>query len=163
QLQALERNPHVLSAGLATGQPWMDIPQLGSAGLVVTDGDEHLAPTECARLASEEWRRRRDYFPELTSIDVGVREAFGNADGLVVLSDSGDATTSGAPGDSNWVLQELLKYDWQRPGMVTLVDPELVWGARQRGIGGEITAPVGGKRDHRFSRPITLSVQVAGL
>src|SRR5262249_29262123 len=28
QLQALERNPHVLSAGLATVQPWMDIPEL---------------------------------------------------------------------------------------------------------------------------------------
>ena len=162
-LQRLEKNPSILSAGLATVQPWMDIPELGSAVLVVTDGDEHLAQTECARLASEVWRRRRDYLPELTPIEAAVREAFENAEGLVVLSDSADSTTSGAPGDSNWILQELLKYDWPRPAIATLVDPELVEEATQRGIGAEITAPIGGKRDKRFSRPITLTAQVTGL
>src|SRR5947209_8113286 len=39
RLQALERRPAILSAGLATVQPWLDIPDLGSAVLDVADGD----------------------------------------------------------------------------------------------------------------------------
>jgi microcystin degradation protein MlrC len=162
RLQALETHPSILSAGLATVQPWLDIPELGSSVLVVTDGDEHLAKSECAHLAGEVWQRRRDYLPELASVEAAVREAYDNPDGLFVLSDSADSTTSGAPGDSNWVLQELLKYDWPRPALVTLVDPELVAQAQRFGVGAELTAPLGGKRDQRFSRPITVTTQLAG-
>jgi microcystin degradation protein MlrC len=82
---------------------------------------------------------------------------------LVVLSDSADATTSGAPGDSNWVLRELLRHDWPRPALVTLVDPEIVETARRRGVGAELTAEVGGKRDRHFSKPLTLTTRVHGL
>src|SRR5262245_23284364 len=109
RLQRLEANPRILSAGLATVQPWLDIPELGSAVLVVADGDAEFARQECAQLAGEVWQRRRDYLPELVGVEEAVREAFRVQEkGLVVLSDSADATSSGAPGDSNWVLRELL-------------------------------------------------------
>jgi microcystin degradation protein MlrC len=163
RLQALEAEPGILSAGLATVQPWLDIPQLGSAALVVADGDSDLARARCTELADAVWQRRRDYLPELVSVDEGVRRAGEHPGGLVVLSDSADATTSGAPGDSNWVLRELLKYDWPRPALVPLVDPELVAAARGAGVGATLTAPVGGKRDRRFSRPFDLTAEVAGL
>jgi microcystin degradation protein MlrC len=163
RLQVLETHPSIVSAGLATVQPWLDIPELGSAVLVVTDGDPDRAKSECARLADDVWQRRREYLPDIISVQAAVREAHDNPDGLYVLSDSSDSTTSGAPGDSNWVLQELVKYDWPRPALVTLVDPDLVAEAKRLGIGAELTAPLGGKRDQRFSRPITLTTQVAGV
>jgi microcystin degradation protein MlrC len=163
QLEALETNAQILSAGLATVQPWLDIPELGSSVVVVADGDAELARGECTRLAGEVWERRREYLPELVPVADAARAAHHNADGLVVLSDSADATTSGAPGDSNWVLRELLRYEWARPALVTLVDPELVEEARGRGVGAELTVALGGKRDRRFSQPLTLSVRVAGL
>ncbi len=163
RLQELEATPRILSAGLATVQPWLDIPELGSSVLIVADGDAELAQKECARLAAEVWERRREYLPELVPVADAVRAAHDNADGLVVLSDSADATTSGAPGDSNWVLRELLRYDWPRPALVTLVDPELVEEASRRGVGAELTAALGGKRDRRFSQPLTVTAQVAAL
>jgi microcystin degradation protein MlrC len=46
---------------------------------------------------------------------------------------------------------------------VTLVDPGLVEEAQQRGIGAVFTAEMGGKRDSRFSTPLSAEVQVAGL
>jgi microcystin degradation protein MlrC len=162
-LQRLEANPRVLSAGLATVQPWLDIPELGSAVLIVADGDPEFAREKCARLATEVWERRREYLPELVPVADAVRAAHDNTDGLVVLSDSADSTTSGAPGDSNWVLRELLRYDWPRPALVTLVDPELVEEARRRRVAAELTAAVGGKRDRRFSQPLAVTVQVAAL
>ncbi len=164
QLQELEAQPRVLSAGLATVQPWLDIPELGTAVLVVTDGDADLAGSACDRLAIEVWQRRREYLPELIGVEEAVRQAHDTAaEGLVVLSDSADATTSGAPGDSTWVLRELLRYDWPRPALVTLVSPEVVAEARRRGVGVELTASVGGIRDHRFSQPLTVTAQVTAL
>jgi microcystin degradation protein MlrC len=161
-LQALEVQPQILSAGLATVQPWLDIPDLGSAVLVVSDGNVEMARIECQRLANEVWRRRREYLPELVSIEDGVRQAR-ETEGLVILSDSADATTSGAPGDSTWLLRELVKYDWPRPALVTLVAPEVVAEAQGRGVGAELSGTLGGVRDQRFSQPLTLTVRVAGL
>lgn len=162
-LQALEKDPAILAAGLATVQPWLDIPEMGSAIVVVTDGDPARAEKECARLADEVWKRRRDYLPELTPLADAVRAAFEENQGLVVLSDSADATTSGAPGDSNHVLQELLKYDWPRPALVTMVDAGLVQDAKRLGKGAEWSGTIGGKRDNRFSQPISFTATIAGL
>src|SRR5262249_26855481 len=164
RLQRLEADPCILSAGLATVQPWLDIPEFGSAVLVVSDGDADLARQECTRLAAEVWQHRRDYLPELVPVEDAVREAFREqAKGLAVLSDSADSTTSGAPGDSTWVLRELLRYDWPRPALVPLVDPELVEQVRRLGEGAELTAPLGGKRDYRFSKPIDVTARVERL
>jgi microcystin degradation protein MlrC len=163
RLQEWETNPKVLTAGLATVQPWLDIPELGSAVVVVTDGDAALAQSLCAELAADVWNQRKDYLPDLVSVEEAVRRAHASNEGLVVLSDSADSTTSGAPGDSNWVLRELLRYDWPRPALVTLVDAELVVEAAKRGIGAEMTPLLGGKLDRRFSQPISVTVQVVGL
>jgi microcystin degradation protein MlrC len=160
RLVEIESEPRVLAAGLATVQPWMDIPELGSSVLVVTDADADLARQRCAEVAEEIWRRRRDYLPELSTIEDAVREAHAQPSGLVVLSDSADATTSGAPGDSNHLLRELLRYSWTRPVLVPLVDPGLVQEAQQRGNGAEMAVMIGGKRDARFSKPMPLTVQV---
>jgi microcystin degradation protein MlrC len=164
QLLQLEATPSILAAGLATVQPWLDIPELGTSVVVVADRDADLARSACGRVAAEVWRGRRDYLPELIPVDEAVRQAHAlAADGLVVLSDSADATTSGAPGDSTHVLRELLKYDWPRPALVTLVAPEVVEEARRRGVRAEFTTPLGGVRDRRFSEPLTLTVRVAEL
>jgi microcystin degradation protein MlrC len=163
RLQQLETRPQVLTAGLATVQPWLDIPELGSSVVVTSDGNAEFAFAECARLASEVWQGRREYLPELIPAETAVREAHASAGGLVVLSDSADATTSGAPGDSNWVLQELMRYDWPRGALVTLVAPEVVRQAQQAGVGSEIDATLGGVLDNRFSEPIAVHGKVERL
>jgi microcystin degradation protein MlrC len=162
-LQAWERDPRILAAGLATVQPWLDIPELGSAVVMVTDDDTNLANEKCAKLAAMVWERRRDYLPDLVSIEDGVRVALAEPNGLVVLSDSADATTSGAPGDSTHLLREMLKHDWPRPALVTLVDRELVAESAKRGIGAEFSTMLGGKRDRRFSTRLSATVRVANL
>lgn len=162
-VQRLESQPSILSAGLAPVQPWLDIPELGTSVLVVSDADADTARRECAKLAEELWRRRREYLPELFELSAAVTAARNSAGGLVVLSDSADSTTSGAPGDSTWVLRELLKYRWPRTALVTLVSGDLVQKAQQAGTGVEFTAAVGGVRDCKFSQPVTLALCVENL
>jgi microcystin degradation protein MlrC len=163
RLQALERQPGILSAGLATVQPWLDIPELGSSVVVAAETDAELAGRTCSEIAAEVWRRRREYLPQLVSVEDGVRAAYENKEGLVVLSDSADSTTSGATGDSTAVLRELLKYDWPRPALAALVDADAVEMARQRGMGAEITTEVGGKRDRRFAQPMHITARVENV
>jgi microcystin degradation protein MlrC len=163
RLQEIEAEPRVLAAGLATVQPWMDIPELGSAVVVVTDGDAERASSLCAEMAGEVWGRRRDYLPELVPVADAVRLAHDHPEGLVVLSDSADATTSGAPGDSNHVLRELLRHEWPRPVLVPLVDPDLVAEARRLGPDAVLKPKIGGKRDRRFSAPVEVKVRVERL
>jgi microcystin degradation protein MlrC len=163
RLEELERHPAILAAGLATVQPWLDIPELGTAVVVVADRDAELARRCCAAVAGEVWRRRHDYLPELVSVEEAVQQAQRQGEGLVVLSDSADATTSGAPGDSNWILRELLAHDWPRPALVPLVAPQVVAEAARRGTGADLTTPLGGSRDQRFSQPLTVSTRVERL
>ncbi|MCE9532535.1 MAG: M81 family metallopeptidase [Planctomycetes bacterium] len=164
EVQGLEHLPGVLTAGIATVQPWLDIPELGSAVLVTTDNDPQEAQRMCAEVAAMLWHRRRDYFGELVTAADAVRTAFElHGEGLIVLSDCADATTSGAPGDSNWVLAELVKYAWSRPALVTLVAPDVVAAAQKLGVGGTHPGPLGGVRDHRFSKPLPLTTTVERL
>jgi microcystin degradation protein MlrC len=82
---------------------------------------------------------------------------------VTVISDSADATTSGSTGDSTHLLCELIKYDWPRPALVTLVGPETVAEAERRGTGAEWTATLGATRNPRDFRPITLPVKVKNV
>jgi microcystin degradation protein MlrC len=163
QLQALERRPEVLAAGIATVQPWLDIPELGSAVVVTTDGQPKLAQRLCGELATELWQRRREFLPEQVTVEEGVRLAHDQASGLVVLSDAADATTSGAPGDSVWILRELLKYPWPRPVLVPVVAPEIVAAAERLGVGATWSGEIGGVRDSRFGFKLPLSATVERL
>lgn len=163
KLQELERRPEVLTAGLATVQPWLDIPQLGSAILVTTSDAPAVAQDLCREIAQELWSRRDEYLPELISIEEAVRLAHENANGLVVLSDAADATTSGAPGDSVWILQELLRYEWPGPVLTTLVSPEIVSEAERLGPVATWSGTLGGVRDTQFGTRIEVTVSIERL
>jgi microcystin degradation protein MlrC len=160
QLKEWESRPDVICAGLTTVQPWLDVPQLGSSVVITTDNNPSLAEELCRHLASQIWQRRREYLPELVTAEEGVRQAHGCDEGLTVLSDAADATTSGAPGDSVWILKELLRYDWPRPALLTLVDPELVRRAEETGVGSTLEVELGGKRDTRFGTKLRTKAHV---
>jgi microcystin degradation protein MlrC len=163
-LREIEAQPSALAAGLATVQPWLDVPELGNAVVVVTDGAAEQATQSCAALAAQMWGRRYEYLLDLVPVEVAVREAFERQrEGLIVLSDSADSTNSGAPGDSTCVLRELVKHPWSRGALATMVAPEVVADAERLGVGAERTGPVGGLRDHLFSQPLPMTAQVVSL
>ena len=163
KVQTWEARPEVLAAGLATVQPWLDIPEFGSSVMITTDNDPALAEKLCSELAAELWARRKEYLPELFTAEEGVQKALEHPEGLTVLSDAADATTSGAPGDSVWILRELVKHDWPRPVLVTVVSPEIVKQAEGIGVGAEHTFSLGGVRDNRFGTKIDFPAKVERL
>jgi microcystin degradation protein MlrC len=167
RLQALEARPEVLACGLLPVQPWLDVPQLGASVLVTTANQIGLAEQVCAELAQDFWNRRGEYVPELLNVGDAVEMAHQRSvDGLVVLSDPADATTSGAPGDSVWILNELLGYDWSRPVLVTLVAPDVVRQAESLHAAASrapFSFSLGGVRDYRFGMRIEVEATVERL
>src|SRR3990172_12720750 len=59
-LAALENRPGVLAANLAAGFAYADVPQMGPALVIVTDGDAELARREADRLAERIWSLRAE-------------------------------------------------------------------------------------------------------
>eukprot|EP00038_Savillea_parva_P009596 m.184596 g.184596 ORF g.184596 m.184596 type:complete len:553 (+) comp16182_c0_seq1:60-1718(+) len=174
-LRALEQEPWCLAAGLGTTQPWLNVPDLGATFVIVADdtvpGAVDKAQAKADELARQLWEARHQFMPSADSLlpaAEAVRKAHEfvqtNAK-MVAIGDGADATTSGAPGDSTWLLQELMKFQWPegRPAMVTVRSPEGVAEAVKAGVGNALTVTMGGLRDTRFAIPVTINAVVERL
>jgi microcystin degradation protein MlrC len=153
EARALERSGRALSASLFPVQPWLDVPELGCAAVVVAEDDAQAEADGLGRLL---WQRRRAFHVPLVAPDEAVARALRAPEGPVLLVDSADGTSSGATGDSTALLGALVRARPTRAALVTVVDPE----AARKGAaadGGEVTMEVGGKLDPVRHRPIRLS------
>ena len=158
---ALEAEGRALAASLFPVQPWLDLPDLGFAALVVTDNDRDSAQRIADALAGEAWTRRDECDPNLVPLDEAIRRALAAARGPIVIGDSGDAPSGGAPGDSAAVLAGLLAHGVDRSGrraLLTLVDAPAVGAAHAAGVGAAVTLSLG----HSVSRDLGTPIPVAG-
>jgi microcystin degradation protein MlrC len=160
--QAVERGPGGLSAGMFIGNPFTDVPGLCSRSVVVTDGDAARAEREALTLAEGFWRVRERLQQPLVSLQEAMRVA-ATAAGTVVLTDAADATSSGAPGDSNAVLRALVEAGYRKRVLAPLVDPPAVRAAFAAGVGATLTTSVGGALDPKRHAPLPIAARVRML
>ena len=162
QAQTIERSPGGLVAGMFIGNPFTDVPGLCSRSVVVTDGDAPRAEQEALRLAEGFWRVRERLQAPLTSLDEAARIAT-NATGTVILTDAADATSSGAPGDSNAILRTLVTHGYRKRALAPIVDPPAVRAAFAAGVGATVTTQVGGALDPKRHQPLPFTARVRML
>ena len=151
-----ENAPGGLSGGFFIGNPFTDVPELASNVFLVADGDPAAACEMGYRMAREFWEARAIIQQPLLTLEESVSIAR-NASGRVVMVDAADATSSGASGDSNAILAELIRQGNQRTALLPIVDEPAVKACFAAGIGNEVTVNVGGALDPRFT-----PVQVTG-
>lgn len=161
EAQQIEQRAPGLAAGMFIGNPFTDVPELRCYSVVTTDNDPALAKSEAIRLAEKFWPNRQQMQARLTPLAESVREA-SCLQGTVAMVDAADATSSGASGDSNAILRELVESGYPGRALVPIVDPAAVNLAFQKGIGAEIQTTVGGALDSRRfkSLPITATVRM---
>ncbi len=153
--------PKVLSNSLMLGFPYADVPEMGSAVIVVTDNDGDSAK----RLANEWgeflWARRHDFVGKLVEVADAVDAATTHA-GPVCLLDMGDNVGGGSPGDGTIIAHEL---DRRRigPSFVCLFDPESAKLARSAGAGVRQRFAFGGKTDRLHGEPLEGTFQVLSV
>jgi microcystin degradation protein MlrC len=158
---AFENAPGGLSGGIFIGNPFTDVPDLCSNVFLAANEDEAGACELGSRMAEEFWAGRARMQQALLSLEESIRIAAA-ATGRVVLVDAADATSSGASGDSNAILAELMRQGCRRTALAPIVDEPAVKACFAAGIGAEITVNVGGSLDPRFT-PSTVAGRVRVL
>ncbi len=160
--QAIEQSPGGLVAGMFIGNPFTDVPGLGSTSVVVTDNDAPRAEREAVRLAEDFWRVRQRLQQPLVTLEEAVGVAMHTA-GTVILTDAADATSSGAPGDSNAILRALVARGYTKRALAPIVDPPAVRAAFAAGVGSMVATEVGGALDPTRHQPLPVSARVRML
>jgi microcystin degradation protein MlrC len=153
-------DPRVLHAANFPMQPWIDVAEGGWAALVVADGDRDLAERRAEELADLAWGMRARFMRrEALPVDDAVRRADAAAKGVIVLSDTGDSVFGGAAGDSNLILEALLRLGVQGPALVPMIAPESARRLAAAGEGATVTLPLGGHATP-FFRPLEVTGRV---
>ncbi|MBU3737350.1 MAG: M81 family metallopeptidase [Rhodoferax sp.] len=154
----MERDPRVLQASNYPMQPWLDVAEAGWATIVVTDGDPALAHACADELADLAWSMRDDFqVREALSIDDAVRRADAAERGVVVLSDTGDTVFGGSAGDSNLILEAMLRLGIRGRALVPLIEPVTALRLAQAGEGATVTLEIGGHSAPAFFQPLKVT------
>jgi microcystin degradation protein MlrC len=162
--RAAEADPRVLQASNYPMQPWLDVAEGGWSTVVVTDNDQPLAEKIADELAGLAWSLRAEFQKkDAVPIDDAVRMADQAAQGLVVLSDTGDTVFGGSSGDSNLILESILRLGVQSPVLMPLIEPETVAALVAAGQGASVTLAVGGHSAPKFFKPLTVTGTVGRI
>ena len=160
--KAFESDEKGLSALVNIGNPFTDVPELRTNTLVTSDGEPQMARDLAEELARFMWEHRGSMQAELVSMEEAVALA-AREPGLTVFSDAADATSSGASGDSNWILRGLIEAGYGKRALLPLVDAPAVEVAFARGVGSRFTVPLGGTVDRERHQPVECEVYVQSL
>ena len=155
------RPPGVLDASLLVGYVWADQGRVG-ASAVACGMDDAASRATAATLAQSYWDARELFtFPmPADSVDRCIEQALRATEIPVFISDAGDNVTAGAPGDVPYVLERLLAHGVARAVVASLVDPAAVAACEAAGVGGQVTATLGGKLDPVNGRPLQVTGSV---
>jgi microcystin degradation protein MlrC len=155
----LEQDPNVLAANIALGYPYADVHEAGPSSVVVTDNNPRLAQEEANRLSDMLWGMRGQLTLDLPDAAQAVQQAIKGEKHPIILVEMGDNIGGGSPGDSTFILSELVQQG--ASGYVVVVhDPEGVQSCIQAGVDGAVSLQVGGKADNLHGDPVSISGKV---
>lgn len=159
--KSLEQRECVISTSLFLIHPYLDVEEMGSGGLVVTDDDVELARSLARDIAKRYWARRHDLEPEVYSPQNAIAQGRLIEGGPVILVETADCCGGGAAGDSIATLSALVNADVTELSFAPVVDPEAAAICHSAGVGAEITVTLGHKLDPRWgqSRRFTGTVE----
>lgn len=156
--RALEADDRVLQASNYPMQPWLDVAEGGWSTIVVTDGDKALAERLADELADLAWSMRDDFqIREAIGVDEAVRRADAAEHGMIVLSDTGDTVFGGSSGDSNLILESILRLGITSRALIPLISPKAVATLAAAGVGAQVTLPLGGDAATAFFAPLEVT------
>lgn len=161
--RALEAAGTVLSASYFPVQPWMDVEDLGVAGLAITDADQAGADDAAIAIARAFWDRREAFEVATTNLAEAIRAGLAGDGGFVVLADVGDCVGGGARGDSAVVLRALLDLAPGATAALTIVDPDAARAAHEAGEGAAIAVALGNRSVAEHGAPVPVQATVRRL
>lgn len=167
QLPEVSKKEGIMDASILAGYCWADLPRSAMRVFVMAKDSSYrkLARAEAINLADQIWKNRAALqlsvpsgsFPEM------FRMAKNNKAKTVFISDSGDNTTAGGPGDNTQVLAHLIREKASNVLLAGLVDPEAFAACMAKRLSDTITLDLGAKIDHKFSKPLRVKAKILYL
>ena len=164
-LDELEQDPRILSASWHVGYLRHDCPEAGCGIVVVpqTEADQAYAETVADQLAEYVWQRRHEFhYTGLTAEpEAALRMALDFEGKPVVITDSGDNTTSGATGWNTFVLRQVLAEKDLKKSVLfaTICDPKTFHQLQKLAVGEAASIRLGMNYD-TLSQTVALDVVV---
>ena len=159
----LEGENGVLAASVFLVHPYLDLPEMGGGGLVITDGDSEAAKTKAREIALRYWDERFALEPETYSAQDAIARGMEIEGGPVLLVECADCCGGGAAGDSAATLRALLEAEVDELSLVPIVDPEAARLCHEIGTGAEIEIELGHKLDPKWGEPLHVCGRVLRL
>ncbi|MBD3674449.1 MAG: M81 family metallopeptidase [Planctomycetaceae bacterium] len=153
--------PDLLSNSILLGFPYADVPEMGSAVVVVTDNDPAKARAYAQKLAEKMWSHREDLAADLVSIETALDRCREFSEPVCLL-DMGDNVGGGSSADGT-SLAEALHHRNEFSAFVCLYDPQVVKEAEAVGAGNRATFSVGGKTDDLHGSPFTAEFEIVSF
>ncbi len=153
--------PGVLTNSILLGFPYADVPEMGSAVIVVTEDDLPQARRYARSLAAELWQRREAFVVPMPGVEESIELAL-KAEAPVCLLDMGDNVGGGSPADSTWLAHALFDKQVER-SLITLYDPEAVAQSGKVGIGETIELCLGDHSGAPNGGPLVAECTVQSL
>lgn len=161
--KSLEANPEVLSTSLFLGYPYLDVPEMGSGALVVTNGAPQLAANLAEDLAHRYWQRRHELEPVTHTPYEAVNLGQNTEGGPVLLVEAADCCGGGAAGDSVATLRVLLELAPNQRALVPVADAAAAAACTAAGVDHELTLSLGHHHDPRWGEPVEVTGRVLRL
>ena len=162
KIQALEGKDGILSVSVGHGFPWGDVADMGTKIVVISDGDRARGDALAAQLGGELRTLRDKGTPPMLSMDEALDQAM-QIDGTVVLADTADNPGGGAPCDSTFLLEKILRRGIANVALGPIWDPIAVNFCFDAGEGATLKLRVGGKVAPVSGQPLDLEVTVLKL
>ncbi|MBP1989507.1 microcystin degradation protein MlrC [Paenibacillus eucommiae] len=157
-----EQRLGLFNTSLFAVQPWLDVKEMGCS--IVTVGENAIeAQSEAERLAELFWNKREQFEVDLLSVpeilDILNKRP---STGPIIISDSADSTGAGSPGDSNYVLRQLLKQgaETMYSALISMVDARAANLAVAAGIGNTVRLKLGHSISYDMGEPLEIDVVV---
>lgn len=163
RMYALEREPGVVNVWLAHGFPYGDVASIGTQVIVATDNDPARARSLANTLRDEFFALRDAVSTEPLGIEAAIDAALADGRAPITIADTADNTGGGAPGDSTFFLEALIRRRVASVALGPLYDPGAVAICHDGGIGSRLQLRIGGKLAPESGSAVDVQCTVTGL
>jgi microcystin degradation protein MlrC len=161
--KSLEQRDDVYSTSAFLVHPYLDLPDMGGGGVVITNGNVALAESLATEIARLYWDNRFGLEPRVFTPEDAIRRGLDIDGGPVLLVETADCCGGGAAGDSPSALKALLDARVNQTSLVPLVDPAAAALCHRAGVGSELDLWLGHGVDQKWGQPVTVTGTVRRL
>jgi microcystin degradation protein MlrC len=158
-----EGNGTVYSTAAFLVHPYLDLPDMGGGGLVITNGDAETAARLATDIANLYWQKRFDLEPLVVTPQEAIQLSESIPGGPILLVETADCCGGGASGDSVATLKALLDAQTSEKCIVPVVDPRAATACHTAGVSATLTLNLGHQLDSCWGTPVELTGEVLKL